>query len=138
MPTVYLIAQPTIARSGSLPNLEPLGEHGDVRVLVPAGDRPTFQPNRTLQQIAKKLEEFDPSQDFLAWAGGDTLAAVLTGVILEARGVEKFSWLRYERGRDSNGQRTDDGARYVPIVVDLGDPQLDLFLSNSEEDRDHD
>ncbi len=133
MPTVFLIAQPTIARSGSLPNLEPLGEHGNVKVLVPAGDRPTFQPTRTLEQIANRLKDFNPEEDFLVWAGGDTLAAVLTGVVLSDMGVERMRWLRYERGRNSDGTRTDAGAKYVPVEVDLGEiDQLELPLNPHE------
>lgn len=133
MPTVYLIAQPTVSRNGSLPKLEPLAEHGDVRVLVPAGDRPAFQPERTLDQIYRRLENFNPNEDFLVWAGGDTLAALLTGVALIDRNVEKFKWLRYERGRDSDGNRTDEGARYVPIEVNLEQLALDI-TETSEAD----
>lgn len=132
-PRVFLIAQPTVARGGRLPDLRPLAEHGPIHVLVPAGDRPTFRPRQTFEVITRRLRdnEYDPSSDMLAWAGGDTLAAVLTGVALADFGVDEFLWLRYERGRDPRtGERVEEGARYSPIRVTLTLPeQLDLFQS---------
>lgn len=138
-PRVFLIAQPTIARGGHMPDLRPLAEHGSIRVLVSAGDRPTFRPRQTFEFIARRLREheYDPDTDMLAWAGGDTLAAVLTGVALADLGVEEFTWLRYERGRDPRtGERVDKGSRYEPIRVALTLPeQLDLFESPTTKEE---
>lgn len=128
--TVYLIAQPTISTHGKQPNIEPVAKYGSIRVLIQAGEYPTFNPGRCLDLIRSRLEAFDPEQDYLVWAGGDTLAAVLTGVVLAERGVQEVTWLRYERGRDRQGARTDEGSRYVPITVPLHRvKQLELDLS---------
>lgn len=134
-PRVFLIAQPTVARGGRLPDLRPLAEHGAIHVLVPAGDRPTFRPRQTFELISRRLrdQEYDPKVDMLAWAGGDTLAAVLTGIALADLGVEELLWLRYERGRDPRtGERVEEGSRYTPIQVTLTLPehQLDLFYNH--------
>lgn len=123
MPRVFLICQPSIRKDGSMPDLKPLAEHGEVILLVHAGDRPTFSPSETkvLQsRIIEKLRDFDPNQDFLVWAGGDTLCAVMTGVALERLEFNRVRWLRYDRGRDpATGRRTDANARYVPVEYPL-------------------
>lgn len=132
-PTVYLIAQPTISRRKAPLNLEPLYEHGEVQVVLPMSDAPTFNPVTCYEVMEKRLENFNPEIDFLVWAGGDTLSAVMVGMILinQAEPVWRFNWLRYERFRHPDGSRTDKGAKYVPVVIDLADPQ------NSHE-GDHD
>lgn len=128
-PTVYLIAQPTVKRNGSMPKLEPLAEHGDVKVVIPAGEYPTFHPQRALDLVMDKLDDFDYTKDYIAWAGGDTLSAILVGAALAEKDdctdeeepvpIPYFMYLRYERGRDQQGNRTDVGAKYVPVKIPL-------------------
>jgi hypothetical protein len=125
MPTVYLIAQPTVSRGGQLPKLEPLAAWGEVRVLVHPGEDPRYNPKRALDRIRSRLADFDPATDYIVWAGGDTLAAVLVGAVLSDFAVDEetpfecFRWLRWERGKDPRGGRTDEGGTYVPITVPL-------------------
>lgn len=132
-PTVYLIAQPSIPRhSDNRPrDLSPLYEHGKVEVLVQTGDQPTFHPERCMELIDRRLANFDPDVDMLAFAGGDTLAAVLTGAVLASKFYDDerddihITWLRYERGRARDGSRVMEGSRYVPIRVPLFPSVLD-------------
>lgn len=144
MGNTYLIMQPSVARNGKMPNLEPLAAHGTLKVLVAAGEYPTFHPGRCLDLIANRLSDYDPERDLIAWVGGDTLAAVLTGVVLADMAAEegwpRFRWLRYERGRTEDGSRTDVGARYLPIWVPFQKPlpdedQLELPLSHEDAYR---
>lgn len=121
-PVVYLIAQPTVSRTKKPPVLDDLYNHGDVQVVCPTGDSPTFKPRECLAAMEQRLEQFDPDVDFLVWAGGDTLAAVFAGLLLAEREVYEFTWLRYERRRLEDGTRTDDGAKYVPVRINLCDP----------------
>lgn len=132
VPVVYLIAQPTVKKNGELPNLRPLAEWGDVRVLVPSGDSPTFNPIRVYDKMEDRLEHYRPGTDYLVWAGGDTLAAVFLGFLMADRGVTKFTWLRYERAKLPDGTRTDVGAKYMPIEVDLTNPQLQLEIPHED------
>jgi hypothetical protein len=124
---VFLIAQPTVAKDGSMPKLEALQEHGDVHVLVSAGDSPSFRPNKTLDDILRQLAQlYKPDEDFIVWAGGDTLAAVLVGVALERQGHNEMTWLRYDRPYDPvQRKRVDEGARYVPIKIKLYDEETE-------------
>jgi hypothetical protein len=128
-PIVYLIAQPTASKRKAPLDLSPLYVHGDVQVVLPMSDSPSFQPLRCYKVMARRLEQFDPEVDFLVWAGGDTLSAVMVGMILINFEVPiwRFKWLRYERHRHEDGTRTDQGAKYVPVIVDLCSPQIDLL-----------
>lgn len=128
-PTVYLIAQPSISRTKKPIDISPLYEHGDVKVVLPIGDSPTRHPNESYCLMEDRLATFDPDRDFLVWASGDVLSAVMAGMILTnmEEPVWKFNWLRYERARDSDGSRSHKGAKYVPVVIDLEEPQLELL-----------
>lgn len=137
-PVVYLIAQPSVSRSKKPIDLGPLYEHGDVQVVLPQGDSPCFTPDKSFAVMEQRLDAFDPDIDFLVWAGGDTLSAVFAGMLLAERDIWSFAWLRYERARTPDGQRTDDGAKYVPIEVDLRDPQYDMELSHEGSDDEDD
>lgn len=133
--TVYLIAQPTIARNGELPDLTPLAKHGAVKVLVQAGEAPGNNPQMVLDLIEKRLADFDPATDFIAWAGGDTLAAVLTGVILERMELADIPWLRFDRDIDPDTHRRLKRGSYTPIriALDLGpdEAQYEMFPPTS-------
>lgn len=125
-PVVYLIAQPTVSRNKTKPfDLNPLYDHGEVQVVLPMGDSPTFTPIKCMDVIEKRLEAFDPDIDFLVWAGGDTLAAVMVGLALAQMEIWCFRWLRYERARLPDGSRTDIGAKYTPVDIDLSDPSYE-------------
>jgi hypothetical protein len=121
VPKVFLIAQPSVTKEGGFPKLDGLGEFGEVHVLVVQGDSPSFKPEKTLSDILRQLGElYNPAEDFVAWAGGDTLAAVLTGVALERQGHNEMTWLRYDRPYDQAARkRTDVGAKYVPVKITL-------------------
>ena len=133
MATVYLIAQPTVSRrDGRVPDISPLSEYGTVRIVLPVGEHPNFNPERCLRIVRSVLAEFNPELDYLAWAGGDTLAAVMAGIVLHERGLPDFRWLRYERPLDrGTGRRTDKGAKYLPTRVSLSEDQLELFNEES-------
>lgn len=133
-PVVYLIAQPTISRRKSPINLQPLYEYGEVQVVLPMSDSPTFKPVACYEVMEDRLSRFDPDMDYLVWAGGDTLSAVLAGMILvnQEDPIWRFTWLRYERYRNEDGTRTDKGAKYVPVVIDLRDPQYALSEESSD------
>lgn len=127
-PTVYLIAQSTPSRRKAPIQLGPLTVHGDIKVILPLGNSPTFQSKKCLEIIEDGLfparggKEYDPETDFLVWAGGDMLAAIMVGMILAEREIWCFKWLRYERARLPTGERVDEGATYVPMIIDLTDP----------------
>lgn len=133
-PTVYLIAQPTVSRRKPPLVLNPLYEHGEVQVVLPMSDSPTFKPIKCYEVMEERLSRFDPNLDYIVWAGGDTLSAVMVGMILVNREepVWKFNWLRYDRAKNADGSRSDVGAKYVSVVIDLREP----YIEETEETDD--
>jgi len=123
-PIVYLIMQPTSSRTREPLDLVPLYDHGEVKIVLPRMDSPTAHPLSCYEKMEANMRGFDPDIDFLAWAGGDKLSAVMVGMILvnAEEPIWRFNWLRYERHRSSDGSRTNRGAKYVPVVIDLFDP----------------
>lgn len=123
MSKVFLISQPSLARSQDHrpKSLDRLYDHGEVHVLVQAGEHVAFQPERMMRLIAQRLEGFNPEVDFIAHAGGDPLATMMVGMVLAdmsaEEGWQKVRWLRYDRPEDGRGGRTHIGAKYVPMDV---------------------
>lgn len=120
-PVIYVIAEPSVPKTGSgrMIDLAPLAEYGqDVRYLVMRGQAPTFIKDGLYHQIRASLAQFDAEHDYLVWAGGDALGAVMVGMALASMGVTRFRWLRHERSRLPDGRRDPSRGRYVPILVE--------------------
>lgn len=133
VPSVYLIAQPTVKRDGAVPDTTPLGGFGDVKVLINSGEYPALHPERCLTLIEKRLETFNEAEDYLAWAGGDTLAAVLVGVVLERMKVNAVKWLKFQRGWDGDGNRDPEKSYYREVIVPLITPKEESFAANPRD-----
>jgi hypothetical protein len=122
LPVVFVIAEPSIPKhmSGRVIDLAPLQEYSnDVRFLVMRGQTPTFVPDGLYGQILASLNgQFDPKTDYLVWAGGDSLAALMAGMALGSMGIKRFRWLRHERSKLPDGTRDPSRGRYVPIWID--------------------
>jgi hypothetical protein len=117
---VYLIAQPSVKRNGQSPDLTPLGEHGEITVLIEAGIYPSHNADRATNLINTRLSNFDYNYDMIAWAGGDTIAAIIVGIALADLQIPWFWYLRYERKRcKETGKRLDKGYyKKVKIYTD--------------------
>jgi len=137
-PRVFLLAQPSVSRRGELPDLRPLGEFGDVTVIVTGDMNPMRYPARTATAIEDKLHDFDPEVDYLVAAGGATLAALVIGLVLGQMGIEQFQWLSFQRGIDAEGRRVNEGGYYRPVRLDFGQIELleDEAGDPNEEDTD--
>lgn len=117
---VFLIAQPSIPKNGRFPDLAPLAEYGDIKVVIEIGDYPAFKPGEAWQRVARRLQDFDAERDYLAWAGGDTLSALMAGAALTQMGHRRFRWLRFERGvNKETGERDPSTGKYTPVDVQL-------------------
>lgn len=117
---VFLIAQPTIPKNGRLPDLTPLAEYGDIKVVIDGGEYPSFKPGKAWERISDRLKDFDAERDYVAWAGGDTLSAVMVGSALTQMGHRFFRWLRFERAVDpQTKERIDHTGKYTPVEISL-------------------
>lgn len=117
---VYLIQEPTIPKhNAKVLDISPLMWWGSVNVLMERTQVASFRPASAYMQIRERLRNFCPAKDFIAVAGGDTLAVMMAGAVLSQYGHTYFYYLRFERTRLPDGTRDPASGAYVPIYVPL-------------------
>lgn len=120
MPTVYVVHAPRIARDGAMPDLTPAAKFGSLSTLLEAGEHAAMYPDRAREKIAKRMDRFNPEEDFLMWVGGDPVALMIVSAELCRRGILRYTWLRFSRKKDpATGQRTEV-PEYYPVIIDVG------------------
>lgn len=118
--TVYLVQEPTIPKhTGRTLDTTPLLWWGRVRILMERTQVASFRPAQAYLQIRERLKVFNREIDYVAVAGGDTLAVILVGSVLSQLGHSYFYYLRFERSRLPDGTRDPAAGAYVPIYVPL-------------------
>lgn len=126
---VFLIAEPTVGRNRKTFRLEPLNKFGTVVPIIRAGVNVRANPQMAYELVAEALKDYNPQEDYLVWAGGDTLVAVMVGVVLERMGMQSVNWLYYNREILPGGVRGDKGY-YTPGEFLVYDPPLDTPPDN--------
>lgn len=117
--TVYVVQEPPPFRRGGrlvAKDLSSAQRYGKLVTILANDDQPSLTPGPALHELSKALRQFNPSTDYLCWAGGDPMSMALAIVALKEQGVHYVPTLRWERERDNDGQRTRGGF-YVPIEV---------------------
>lgn len=99
-------------------DVSPAAVYGDIRFVLSPSDRSCSNPELSLGKLFKELEEFRPREDFIVWAGGDPLSAILAGMVLAELGILKFRFLRFEKNRHTKPGQPVTGF-YSPVEVNL-------------------
>ena len=99
-------------------DVSPAAVYGQIRFVLSAGDRSCSNPELSLEKLYSALEDFNPNEDFIVWAGGDPLSAILAGMVLLDLGVTKFRFLRFEKNRNIRPGQQVTGF-YSPVEVNL-------------------
>lgn len=83
--------------------------------------------------LHERLRHLVPERDFIVWAGGDTLGAVLCGVVLSDLGFERVQWLRFDREASGKtpGQR---GSSYSLQSVFLPEPPSQTMDEDDDDE----
>jgi hypothetical protein len=118
---VFLIAEPTVGRNRKVFKLEPLEKFGTVVPIIKAGFNARLHRQRAFQIVHEALKDYDPTEDYLVWAGGDMLVAIMAGIALERLGHESVNWLYWERDLLENNTRAVTG-HYVPGELIIYEP----------------
>lgn len=118
MSKVYLIEQPEPARtSGWMPDLTSVSRYGSIVPIFTRVDKPTLRPGPAYSKAIRTLEHYDV-QDHILWVNGDPMGLFIVSSILSRKRITRVSYLRWERKRDSHGERNGEGF-YIPVLVDL-------------------
>jgi hypothetical protein len=111
--TVYVICEPSDRRDGTPAyDVSPAAVYGPIKYIIPRGHpSPSRDTDAALVTIDEELAAFNACSDYILWAGGDPLAAVLVGHVLSD--VSSYTYLRWEKNP------TSIGGNYVPVTVDI-------------------
>lgn len=110
MPKVFFIQEPS-----ERVDVSHAETYGEVCHLFPKNERPSYTPAPSYRKLQRLCAEISP-EDYVAWAGGDPLAAVIGGMVLGEQGFSEFNFLRWERVKDTDGNRLNRGF-YAPTKL---------------------
>lgn len=99
-------------------DVSPAGVYGEIQFILSAGDRTCSNPELSMDKLRRALKDFNPHQDFIVWAGGDPLSAIIVGMVMHDLGINKFRFLRYEKNRNTRPGQPPTGF-YSPVEVRL-------------------
>lgn len=102
-------------------DVSPAAVYGDIIFVLSAGDRTCSNPELSSEKLERDLKNFNYKEDFIVWAGGDPLSAIITGMVMVKLGIMKYRFLRFEK---TQGTRVSGGAVtgfYSPVEVNLED-----------------
>lgn len=122
MTTVYFACAPQAMKSKTTGStftfdLSPALEFGPIRFVFDAGDQPSQDPERAIEQAYERLADIT-ERDYLAWAGGGDPAALIISTAVACDLLDgNIKYLRWERKTDGFGNRR--GGFYVPTQFDV-------------------
>ena len=91
---------------------------GPVVGLLTEDDRPGQKSRVAVAAARRRLGDFRPQEDALAWCGGDPASLLIVGANMADMGIRRVTYLRWERdfNRDSP---TYGETRLVPTQLNL-------------------
>ena len=85
--------------------------------ILTANDIPGQSPGPAINKMRKALRDYHPS-DYIVYALADPAAAFLAGIVFAKENLmhEPINWLRWDRERAIDGERTKGGF-YTPTQI---------------------
>lgn len=120
-PTVFIVCPPGVGRS-----VAPARDFGVIRFVYPSAEfQPSLNPQQAIDLAERELKDFDPTNDYLIFAGGDPVGLMICSVTLSRLfpSMTMFRTLRWERGAPSTDpDRLGMTGAYVPSTF-FSNPQ---------------
>jgi hypothetical protein len=115
---VFVVQQPRPNNQGWTPNLGPATQYGAIHFVFSGSDRPQDDTRQAMIQAAERLQDFDPTKDFVVWPyTGDPAGAWAVMLVLGNMDIDYIRVLCWQRKLE-NGERNGDGF-YTPLLFDL-------------------
>lgn len=93
---VFAIHEPHTSR-----DVKSAERFGRVTFLLAKEDNPSIFPGPAANKLAQRLSdlEYDPSIDYIMWAGGDSMAMLMAGIIIAKHhpDMQRLRYLRWDR-----------------------------------------
>ncbi len=121
-PVVYMVQDPPpmyVNGRATTRDLSSASRYGRFHFVLDKSDQPSVAPGPTFQKVKRELKDFDPTQDFLCFAGGDPMSLALAALALRDMNVHGFDILQFNRERDTDGRRKAGSGYYMPVHVPL-------------------
>lgn len=112
-PKVWLI-QESWSQNADLSSAQ---RYGTVMPILTPQDHPGRMPGPALFKLKKALKDYHPD-DYIAYGLADPAGLFLAGMVFARENMmkEPINWLRWERERDTEGERTKGGF-YTPTKI---------------------
>lgn len=121
--TVFVVQQPPPFKDRNtgaivLKDMSSAQRYGKIIQLLESGEQPSLTPGPSLFTLQKKLRDFNPTKDYICYAGGDPMSLALALLVLRDFNFREVQALRWDRERSTSGERLPGGF-YVPVTVPL-------------------
>lgn len=91
--------------------------YGEMVTILGTLDNPSVDPKMCVDKVYNVLQTAQPG-DFVLWAGGDPMSALIAGLVIGELGLTGLKWLRWDKRTDGNGTRTRHGY-YTPVEFSI-------------------
>jgi hypothetical protein len=115
--SVFVVQAPKPGPQGYTYDMSPALEFGQLVSIFDADEQPSLTPGPSLWKARQVLKDFN-DKDFFVWAGGDPFALALVSAVLMEINNGFATFLRWERMRNSSGERKGRGY-YMPVRFDM-------------------
>lgn len=114
---VYIVQEPK-PKNGWTPDFSNAAEYGRFEHVFMPEQRVCSMPTRFFREAMKKLQWFNPDEDFILWPNlGDPTSLQCVCFALAKLGIKKVRFLYWNRKRDADGNRND--GFYMPLEFNL-------------------
>jgi hypothetical protein len=101
-------------------DVSPAAVYGEIQFVLSTGDRTCANPELSMHRLRQAFADFDPMHDYILWAGGDPLSAIVAGMVMIDMKIRQFRYLRFEKNRNTKPGQPVTGF-YSPVEVRLED-----------------
>lgn len=100
------------------PDFTDAAKYGRLQFVFPRNEAVYLATNDKVLQRLRALDAFEPTQDYLVWAGGDITCLIQAIAYLsKERNLPFIRQLRWER--DSNREPGKPSGFYQPVTIDF-------------------
>lgn len=117
---VYIVQEPPVSHRDGVQiskDLTSAQRYGIIKCILTQQEIASRAPGPYYNKMLRELQDFNPDRDYICFAGGDPVALSLAVLALRNLNFREVKFLRWERDRPVNGDRT--AGYYIPQILPL-------------------